>query len=164
MTDLFCTSGAEFSPCGLYRYSLWRQWGPADSPPAMFLMLNPSTADETQNDPTVERCQRRAREMGYGGLLVGNIFALRSTDPGALYCWDDPQGPDNNVAILKMAKRAGIVICAWGAHGRLRGRGKQVHAILKAAGVTPHYLILNKDGTPKHPLYISYSVRPKEWK
>lgn len=164
MTDLFCVSGAEFSPCGLYRYSLWRQWGPADSPPAMFLMLNPSTADETQNDPTVERCQRRAREMGYGGLLVGNIFALRSTDPGALYCWDDPQGPDNNVAILKMAKRAGIVICAWGAHGRLRGRGKQVHAILKAAGVTPHYLILNKDGTPKHPLYISYSVRPKEWK
>ena len=164
MTDLFCTSGAEFSPRGLYRYSLWRHWGPADSPPAMFLMLNPSTADETQNDPTVERCQRRAREMGYGGLLVGNIFALRSTDPGALYVWSDPQGPDNNVAILKMAKQAGIVICAWGAHGRLRGRGKQVHAMLKAAGVTPHYLILNKDGSPKHPLYISYSVRPKEWK
>ena len=81
MTSLFpCSSGAVFSECKRYRYSLWRVWNP-DLPVCMFLMLNPSTADETTNDPTVERCQRRAVQMGYGGLHVGNIFAWRSTDP-----------------------------------------------------------------------------------
>lgn len=156
-------TGAIFSPCRLYRYQLWRRWGPADTPPAMFLMLNPSTADDVANDPTVERCQRRADQMGYGGLLVGNIFAYRSTLPRALYACTDPVGPGNDAAILGMARDAGIVICAWGGHGKLHGRGEKVIQMLKSAGITPHALIINADGTPKHPLYIPYSVRPKVW-
>ena len=77
--DLFEQSGASFSPCGTYRYTLWRRW--SFVPPATFVLLNPSTADATRNDPTVERCERRARELGCGGIRVANLFALRSTDP-----------------------------------------------------------------------------------
>ncbi|MCA0188097.1 MAG: DUF1643 domain-containing protein [Proteobacteria bacterium] len=162
MSDLFVNSGAEFSRCRMYRYRLWRHWGPADSPPAMFLMLNPSTADENANDPTVERCQRRAYDMGYAGLTVGNIFALRSTDPKGLYVPGlDPVGPENNQAIIQMARSAGVVICAWGRHGNLNGRGATVLEMIRAAGITPHCLKMNQDGTPQHPLYLSYDLRPK---
>lgn len=159
--DLFESSGAIFSACRRYRYRLWREWG--DEPPAVFIMLNPSTADEVDNDPTVERCERRARAMGYGGLRVANIFALRSTDPQALYTAADPVGPDNDAGILESVKGAGIVVCAWGGHGNLNGRGEQVLAMLKQADITHHYLVLNKDGTPKHPLYVGYDVLPTMW-
>jgi hypothetical protein len=159
--DLFESSGATFSECKKYRYRLWRKWG--DAPPAVFIMLNPSTADEVDNDPTVERCERRARAMGHGGLRVANIFALRSTDPQVLYTAEDPVGPDNDASILESAKDAGIVICAWGCDGNLNGRGEQVLAMLKQAGIEPHYLVLNKDGTPKHPLYVGYDVQPVKW-
>lgn len=156
------TSGATFSPCGQYRYKLWRTWDAALLP-AVFIMLNPSTADEVVNDPTVERCERRARAMGYGGLRVGNIFALRSTDPAALYQHHEPIGPDNDASIGDLVDGAGIVICAWGKHGNLGDRGSMVRMALRVAGVTPHYLKLNKDGSPAHPLYIGYDVLPQEW-
>jgi hypothetical protein len=157
--DLFCDTGAVFSPCGAYRYRLWRTW--SDEPPAVFVMLNPSTADEIENDPTVERCERRARMMGFGGLRVANIFALRSTDPSVLYEHPDPVGPENDAAILESVAGAGIVVCAWGAHGRLKDRDVAVLALLRGAGVVPHYLTLTKDGVPGHPLYVSYKVQPK---
>jgi hypothetical protein len=153
-------SGARFSPCRRYRYLLWRQWDET-APPATFVMLNPSTADEVDNDPTVERCQRRALQMGYGGLRVANIFALRSTDPAALYTDADPVGPDNDQAILEAAQGAGIVICAWGTHGNLLQRGAAVTDLLTRAGARPHYLQRNQDGTPKHPLYVAYSIEPQ---
>lgn len=152
-------SGAKFSDCMRYRYQLWRQWDPVKRV-AVFLMLNPSTADEVDNDPTVERCQRRALQMGCGGLRVVNIFAYRSTDPAALYEQEDPVGPENDAAILDATRDAGIVICAWGKHGNYMGRGLQVMRMLVAAGVQPHYLQLNQDGTPKHPLYVGYDVKP----
>lgn len=139
--NLFNESGAEFSPCREYRYRLWRKWG--DQPPAVFIMLNPSTADEIKNDPTIERCERRAIAMGFGGIRVANIFALRSTDPAALYRHQNPIGPMNNEAILESIKGAGIVICAWGGHGKLNGRGEAVLKLLIDGGVTPHYLKLN---------------------
>lgn len=159
--NLFCESGAVFSPCKAYRYRLWRKWG--DQPPAVFVMLNPSTADEIKNDPTVERCERRARAMGFGGLRVANIFALRSTDPAALYQHADPVGPDNDAAIIESVAGAGIVVCAWGGHGNLNDRGAAVLALLRGAGVVPHFLKLNSDGTPKHPLYVAYNVLPTAW-
>ena len=159
--DLFEQSGAVFSPCKQYRYRLWRTWG--EEPPAVFVMLNPSTADEIDNDPTVERCERRARTGGYGGLRVANIFAFRSTDPSFLYGHSDPVGPDNDAAILESISGAGIVICAWGGHGNLNDRGQKVLALIRKAGATPHYLVLNQDGTPKHPLYVGYDVKPIPW-
>ncbi len=157
----FEQSGAVFSTCRRYRYRLWRAW--SEAPPAVFVMLNPSTADEIDNDPTVERCERRARALGFGGLRVANIFALRSTDPAALYDHDDPVGPENDAAIVESVVGAGLVVCAWGGHGNLHQRGEKVLHLLRSTGVTPHYLRLNKDGTPKHPLYVGYAVKPQAW-
>lgn len=156
-------SGAQFSECGQYRYSLWRRWDP-EKPVATFVMLNPSTADAIDNDPTVERCQRRAEKMGYGGLRVANIFAYRSTDPQALYDHTEPIGEENDAAILEAAQDAGIVICAWGSHGNHLGRGAAVIKMLQEAGIELHYLQLNKDGTPKHPLYVAYEKTPEAFK
>lgn len=153
-------SGATYSPCGKYRYTLWRQWEP-DKAVATFVMLNPSTATELENDPTVERCQRRVVQLGYGGMRVVNIFALRSTDPQMLYRTDDPIGPENDAAILSSVKDAGIVIAAWGFHGEYMQRGKAVQLLLAAHGVRVHCLGVTKNtGMPRHPLYVSYATRP----
>lgn len=162
MRDLFEHSGVLFSKCARYRYRLWRRWG--DEPHALFVMLNPSTADEIVNDPTVERCERRSRSMGFGGLEVANIFALRSTDPGALYEAQDPVGAGNDEAILEAAQGAGIIICAWGNHGKHLGRGDQVQSMLQRAWPEKlHALVINRDGSPKHPLYVGYDVKPTPW-
>jgi hypothetical protein len=155
-------SGADFSPDRKFRYTLWRIWG--KQPVVNFLCLNPSTADEVKNDPTVERCERRARMWGYGGLLVTNIFALRSTDPKALYECEDPIGPENDAAILACAKQAGMVICAWGNHGKFMKRGQQVRKMLESNGIDLHYLKLSATtGEAYHPLYVAYHVQPKLW-
>ena len=138
-------TGATFSPCRRYRYTLWRRWN-AERPACMFLMLNPSTADEIDNDPTVERCQRRAVAMGYGGLVVCNIFAYRSTDPGALYDLGDPVGPGNDAAIVEQAKAAGLVVCGWGTHGALHGRGNAVLLTVDGEAVEGSIIPRPEDG------------------
>lgn len=163
MSGLFPeSSGARFSPCGRYRYALWRVWDER-LPVATFVMLNPSTADEATNDPTVERCQRRAAALGCGGLRVANIFALRSTDPSVLYESGDPIGPGNDAAIAEAVRDAGIVVCAWGTHGGLRDRGDAVRVLLLSLGITPLCLGTNADGSPKHPLYVGYDVQPQTY-
>lgn len=159
-TDLFAaTMGAEFSPCGTWRYRLWRVWA-QHARCAMFLMLNPSTADETRNDPTVERCQRYAVRWGYGGLQVCNLFAFRATYPAEMLAAQDPVGPGNDAAILKTARAAGIVICAWGNHGAHRGRAAAVGGILRKSGIALHCLRMTGAGEPGHPLYLPSSLSP----
>src|SRR5579863_4206198 len=154
---LLVASGAEFSGQRTWRYDLWRIWNWGD-PIATFICLNPSTADEDANDPTVERLERRARMWGYGGVRVLNIFSYRSTDPEALLTLPDPLyavGPLNDQRILARAKEAAImVICAWGGHKSAKVRGPQVENMLRAAGVKLHALKLNADGSPQHPLYL----------
>jgi hypothetical protein len=152
-------SDAIFSECRAYRYSLIRRW--ADGPIQTWIMLNPSTADEVVNDPTVERCQRRATSHGFGALEVVNIFALRSTDPKVLYGHDDPVGPLNDNYILDAAKRSNQIVCGWGAHGALHNRGFEVAKILKEFDINA--LATTKGGQPRHPLYISYDITPKAW-
>src|SRR4051812_29394299 len=116
---LFGQSSATFSGDGMYRFRLDRKWSDGVNY-CNFLMLNPSTADAVANDPTVERCQRRAQLWGYDGLIVTNLFALRSTNPDKLKAVVDPVGnPDNDDAILEAATKSGIVICAWGNNGPL---------------------------------------------
>ncbi|MBS0198465.1 MAG: DUF1643 domain-containing protein [Planctomycetes bacterium] len=148
-------STATFSPCRRYRYALRRVWN-ADVPPAMFVGLNPSTADEVKNDPTVRRCIGFALRWGWGGLIMTNIFALRSTDPNALTRVDDPVGPRNDRWLRQLQREAGIVIAAWGVWGELGGRGEKVRALLDA----PHCLGVTKCGAPRHPLYLRADLRP----
>lgn len=149
--------GALFSPCRRYRYRLWRQWDPA-RPYLLWILLNPSTADEITNDPTVERCMRRAVAWNFGGVQVCNIFAWRSTDPKALRLAPDPVGrPENDQAILAAAKGAGSVICGWGNHGSLHRRSEEVVDLLKLEGIKAGCLGVTRQWEPRHPLYVGYS-------
>ena len=158
-------SRAVFSRCERHRVELRREWSPS-GPTVNFLMLNPSTADETKNDPTVERCQRRALAGGFGALVVTNLFSLRSTDPGGLLC-GVPNHAANDAYILANARAASLVVCAWGSQaalGRLvAGRAAAVLLKLLAAGVPLHALRLNADGQPGHPLYIPLAAQPVAW-
>jgi hypothetical protein len=126
-------------------------------------MLNPSTADAFQLDPTNRRCVGFAQAWGYGALVTTNIFAFRSTNPAGLRTADDAIGPENNEAIVTAAKNADLVIAAWGAHGELQDRGNAVRQMLGKAGVPLHMLRLTKAGHPGHPLYISGNTVPTLW-
>lgn len=160
-TEYFKESGATFSDCGLYRYRLWRKWD--SGPTVSFLMLNPSTADENRNDPTIERCHRRAVAMGFSALDVINIFSFRATDPKNLKKAKDPIGPDTDAALLESMRSADMTICAWGSHGDHRQRDLEVRQLLKNNKIPVHYLTLTVKGQPGHPLYIPYSKTPKLW-
>ncbi len=125
-------------------------------------MLNPSTADQEKNDPTVERCERRARRTpGCGGVEIINIFAFRETSPELMKKQVDPVGPDNDRHILEAASKALKVICGWGIHGEHMGRGDQVVEMLTRAGILLYCLKQTSSGQPSHPLYIGYGVVPK---
>jgi hypothetical protein len=154
-------SEAVYSDCESYRYLLTRTWGQGRA--VLFVMLNPSTATEVQNDPTVERCERRARALGFGAFRVTNIFAFRATDPKVMRSVADPVGPGNDAALLQSLDWADMVICAWGNHGLHRNRGAEVEALLRGTGAKLHHLGLTGHGQPKHPLYISYDRQPEPW-
>lgn len=147
------TSDALVSPCGLYRYWLTRTWDQS-RPPACFVMLNPSTADAERDDPTVRRCVGFAKRWGWGGLAVVNLFAFRATSPKDLKRAQEPVGPDNDRHLLEFARRAGVAVAAWGAHGAHLGRAREVVALLRGAGVALHCLGTTADGSPRHPLYV----------
>ena len=149
--------GADISPCGRYRYTLWRKWGPGGT--CMFVGLNPSTADATLDDPTIRRCVAFARMWGYGGLMMTNLFAWRATDPRDMLAAEDPVGPDNDQTLRTTWLNAAITVAAWGTHGTHQGRDAHVRAMLPAL----HYLRLTKDGHPGHPLYLPARLRPAKW-
>lgn len=156
-------AGAVFSDCNRYRYRLWRVWD-SSKPKVCFVMLNPSTATHEVLDPTVSRCKKRAEMMGYGGLEVANIFALRSTDPRELYRVTDPVGMENGFEIQQAVDESEIAICAWGSHGKFCGVGEDTRNILQERFPGKiHYLKLNSDGTPAHPLYLPYALKPVLW-
>lgn len=160
--DLFVgeeAAGALFSPCRKYRYRLWRRWE-EDKPYANFLMLNPSTADEKELDPTCTRCKVFAIDWGYGAIVVTNLFAWRATEPEDMKAAPDPVGPHNDRHIIEVAKAAGIVVAAWGNHGQFQSRMDRVTSLLKANGVQLHALKMNGTGQPAHPLYLLAGLKP----
>lgn len=154
-------SEAHYSDCERYRYGLSRVWAPG--PRILFVMLNPSTATEVQNDPTVERCERRARALGFGAFAVANIFAFRATDPKVMRAAPDPVGPQNDSAIVEASGLAERIVCAWGNHGLHLDRGHQVAALLRQTGVPLCHLGLTGHGQPRHPLYVGYDRQPEPW-
>jgi hypothetical protein len=127
-------------------------------------MLNPSTADETVLDPTCARARDYAERWGYGTLLVTNVFAWRATDPGEMRAAANPVGKGNDTAILRAARKAQLVVCAWGNHGAHLERSGAVLRLLRGAGVALHVLRLNAGGEPAHPLYLPGRLRPRPWR
>lgn len=157
---------AIFSTCRTWRYVLVRIWD-ASLPLLNPISLNPSTADELTDDPTVRRWIGYAKRWGFGGVVLTNVAAWRATDPfrmlGAMRDGVDVIGPDNDVWIRTMARLAvrsdGQVILGWGVHAEVLGRARTVPAMLRFLGLELHCLGLTKDGYPKHPLYLPRSVR-----
>ena len=153
---------AQYSDCERYRYMLTRTWH-AEGRKALFIMLNPSTATEVQNDPTVERCEQRARTLGFGAFRVTNIFAWRDTDPKKMRAAHDPVGPENDRAIADSCLWADQIVAGWGTHGAHLNRGAAVGDLLHDSGLAIYHLGLTKAGHPKHPLYIAYRQNPERW-
>lgn len=159
MNIAITSSGAHFSRCRRWRYLLWRRWDAA-KPVANFLMLNPSTADELKLDPSCTRARNYAERWGYGGLIVTNIFGWRATDPKVMKSVKDPVGRGNDAAIVRAAREAKLVVCAWGNHGEHLGRGERVAQMLRDNGVELNLLRQNGKGHPCHPLYLPQTLTP----
>ncbi|WP_434922712.1 DUF1643 domain-containing protein [Glutamicibacter sp. PAEs-4] len=152
---------AEISNDGRYRYLLGRRWD-ASLPECTFIMLNPSTADARQDDPTIRRCINFAKSYGCGSLLVGNLYAFRATDPRDLFRADDPVGGEmNDEVLIDLLARSELVIAAWGAHAH----PSRVAEVLRLPGAERMLaLATTKAGAPRHPLYLSKTVTPVVWK
>lgn len=146
------------SPCRTYRYTLWREFGSVldDGRYVMFIGLNPSTADEVEDDPTIRRCIGYAKAWGYSALCMVNLFAYRATDPAVMTKADNPIGPDNDKYLSTLAQGASVVVAAWGNDGAYRGRDAQVRAMIPNL----HCLSVTKSGQPGHPLYLKKNLLP----
>lgn len=146
------TSGATFDRSGKYRYLLWREWR-LDLPTCVFIMLNPSTADATTDDPTIRRVTAFAHDFGFGRFDVVNLFAYRATESAVLATVRDPVGKSNNDYILETVSRSDACFAAWGNCGALKQRSKAVMDLLPQH-IEVRCLGVNKSGEPKHPLYL----------
>jgi len=146
---------AKFSDCRRYRYALWRIWDDT-KPYVMIIGLNPSTADEMQNDPTITRCISFAQSWGYGGVCMVNLFAFRATVPSDMMDAISPVGPENDKWLTDLAKAAGIVVAAWGNDGVYLRRSAAVKAMFSDL----HCIKVNKSGEPAHPLYLKGDLEP----
>jgi hypothetical protein len=153
-------TGAILSPCGRFRYQLWRYWGDRGRP-LVFIMLNPSTADAHANDPTIRKCIGFAKRLGYDGIEVFNLFAYRATAPADLVRAGYPVGIQNDLylhyAAVLCATHKSPAVCAWGANARGLSRAFDVREILLANGAELGALRILADGTPAHPLMLPYS-------
>jgi hypothetical protein len=156
--------GAVLSDCGLYRYVLVRKWG--DGPRATFVMLNPSTADGSLDDPTIRRCVGFAKREGCGAMLVVNLFAYRATRPKDMADAVDPIGPENATYLLGAFATArdsgGPVIAAWGTHWMAKEQAKVVSRLI-APLMQLHALGVTQDGSPRHPLYVKATAPLVPW-
>ena len=151
-------NGAAFSECGKYRYSLWRVWDKS-KPLVMFIGLNPSMADAVDDDPTIRRVKRFAEDWGYGGVYMTNLFAWITPYPEELEKCSDPlKGNDSwlKSTYVKCSK----VIFAWGSFKEAEERAKEVIKMFPDAEA----LIINQDGTPRHPLYVKADTKPIKYK
>ncbi|MGO9372712.1 MAG: DUF1643 domain-containing protein [Syntrophobacteraceae bacterium] len=151
---------AEFSPCRTWRYLLSRTWQ-SKKPKILFICLNPSTATEIEDDPTIIRCMRFAHSWGYGGMVMGNLFAFRTKEPAVMKAAADPVGPENDAHVLRSAQDSALVVAAWGVHGDHRGRARSIVGLLRKENIKIHCLGITKEGHPKHPLFLPKTSMPE---
>lgn len=150
----YLENDAVISDCGKYRYLLRRVWD-YERIRALFIMLNPSTADAKVDDPTIRSCVRLCKDNNFGSLEVVNLFGYRATDPQSLLEVDDPIGPKNDNCIGAAISRCDLIICAWGAHKMAGHRGNDVwNEVLCYHRPAVFCFGVNKDKSPRHPLYV----------
>ncbi len=154
-------SVAVFGSGRTYRYLLTRRWAPG--PVMTWLMCNPSVADSVTDDPTIQRCTKRAARAGFGGIAVVNLFALVATDPRELRNHPDPIGPGNDACLRAFCQPGDTVVAAWGSHDRFLDRGEQVTQMLRASGVGLLCLGLTTSGQPRHPGRVAYALELTPW-
>lgn len=147
---------AKFSKCRKYRYALWRTWDESKDY-VMFVGLNPSTADETTDDRTLQKCINYSKSWGSGGVCMANLFAFCAINPSDMKAAKYPIGSENNKWLKNLAKNAGLVVAAWGNHGSYLGRSKQVVKLLPKM----YCLKMNNSGEPAHPLYQGANLKHK---
>jgi hypothetical protein len=160
MTEM--NKSAVVSECGQFRYILRRSWD-ISRPALGFIMLNPSTADADQDDPTIRKCVGFAERLGFGAIVVTNLFAHRATDPANLKRAGYPRGPENDEWIRKGMREASQVVCAWGSNARGLVRPAEVLLILSGHRVKRQALALTDDGIPRHPLMLPYTCSMMEF-
>lgn len=153
-------SPAVFDDSRLHRFFLWREWSGGNGEFCQFIGLNPSTADETVDDPTVRRCVNYAKFWGYSALCMTNIFSFRATDPKKMFAAPFPNLAENDASIALAASKAAIVIAAWGTNGKAWGRGHDVLGIVLKERKELHALRVTKNGYPAHPLYLPSRLSP----
>lgn len=167
----FIDSTAVVSEDRKYRYRLTRSWK-RNGDYCTWIMLNPSTADASVNDPTIMKCCRFSEAWGYAGINVVNLFAFRATDFRDMMRAEDPIGPDNDFNLMKTVLTSRRIICAWGNHGRFMGRDQLVLQSLREAKLEIHCLKLNEPkiipggelpGCPAHPLYQRGDCKPERF-
>lgn len=151
---------ADIDPTWTFRYDLRRQWGEGPFRVVNFVMLNPSTADANDDDPTIRRCINFAKSWDFNGLVVTNLFAYRATDPRELATPDDSIGPENDRYIRRWARDSELVVCAWGVNSRVKYRAPEVLYDIRKCGKVPMVLKHTKDGSPTHPLYLPSYLTP----
>jgi len=154
------TSGAIFSECRTWRYSLWRIWPLLSDRRLVFIGLNPSTADEVDNDPTIRRCIGFAWRHGYGGVVMLNLFAFRATRPRDMKRAIDPVGPHNDCIIKLYIDKRHDIVAAWGQNGSYKNRDKAVMEMIPEL----FCLGLTKEDRPRHPLYLKNDTRLMPWR
>jgi hypothetical protein len=157
MVDLNSKSGAIFSDDGLYRYLLWRNWVSNNQRRLLWVMLNPSTADDEDDDPTVQSCICISKHRGYGGLEIVNLFAYRTPDPDVLYGVVNPIGDENDRYMREAAERAPEIVVAWGAwseKGIYRHRGQEPLKLLGHPEKLLYCLGTTEHSSPRHPLRV----------
>lgn len=167
-------TGATLSECRSYRYALWRRWndsrirdieskdlGPDFSRMVAFIGLNPSTADETADDPTIRRCIGFAKLWGFDGMCMLNLFALRATDPEEMKRHSEPIGVHNDACLRRGVRLFGKTIACWGVHGSHMNRHYAIRGFIQPSQLW--HLGLTKSGQPKHPLYLRADTEPVQW-
>ena len=146
---------AELSSCRKYRYALWRAWDEGKDK-VMFIGLNPSTADKVEDDRTIKRCISYAKQWGYGGIIMGNLFAYRTPSPDKMMQSKDPVGPENNTWLKRLSEQADIVVAMWGNSGGFLNRSREVTKMF------PNLLCLRITGAgqPHHTRGLPNGIKP----
>jgi hypothetical protein len=150
-----------YSSDRVFRYAFGRWWGDLDlATTAVWVLLNPATGDtDGRPRPTLGRCIARSRVIGATGLVIVNLFAFRHTDPKKLRTAADAIGPANDAALKELTSVGLQTVAAWGAHGRLRRRSRDVGHLL----TDPMCLGTTSRGEPRHPLYVAADAPLVPW-